>query len=388
MKNNPQELRDQVKNIFYKFKSMVKRPAKGKIPYDYLVPAGYYQEQWDWDAFFMGVALSSEISSEAIYLKNWARNYIEFAAVDGKVPGCVTPQGADPRLNHMKPFLGQGIYMASTKLNDWEWIKPYWKKIKLVVSYREKHLWSKQYGLGMWYDSMESGADDDVGSLFNEPKTVCSPDVNALLYREYRSLSRIAEKIGKQKDAQDWSERSEKIKTNMNKYLWDDKDKIYYSLDTKTGMHNKRVTYSSMIPLWANIPTKKKGMECIERYLWNTDHMLTKFGIRTLSKQDEKYNNVNRIKPHSNWQGPVWPIANWLYMHALLNYGFQKEAIELSVRIMKLVLADIEKSGGMHENYDAETGEKMAADNFVSWNLLVGNMLDEAEQNYNPLKIS
>jgi alpha,alpha-trehalase len=382
-----QTLQAEVKQIFMEKKSMVKRPARGKIPYDYLVPAGYYQEQWDWDAFFMGVALSSEIASEAIYLKNWARNYIHFAAKDGKVPGCVTPDGADPRLNHMKPFLGQGIYVACTRLEDWEWVKPIWSKVKLVVSYREKNLWSKKYGLAMWYDSMESGADDDVGSLFNEPKTVCSPDVNALMYREYKALSKIAVKIGEKKDAEEWKKRAELIKENMNKYLWDDTDKIYYNLDTKTGQHNKRITYSTMIPLFAGIASQKNGEECIKKYLWNTKHMLSKYGIRTLSKHDEKYNNVNRIKPHSNWQGPVWPIANWLYMQALLNYGFQKEAIDLSGRIMQLVLNDIHTSGGMHENYDAETGKPLAADNFVSWNLLVGNMLDEAEKNFNPLRI-
>jgi alpha,alpha-trehalase len=173
----------------------------------------------------------------------------------------------------------------------------------------------------------------------------------------------------------------------MNTHLWNETDKIFYNLDTKTGEHIKRITYSTMIPLFAGIPSQKNGEECIKIYLWNSKHLLSKHGIRTLSKQDEKYNNVNRIKPHSNWQGPVWPIANWLYMHALLNYGFQKEAIELSGRIMKLVLDDIKASGGMHENYDAETGKPLAADNFVSWNLLVGNMLNESESNTNPVLI-
>jgi hypothetical protein len=51
------------------------------------------------------------------------------------------------------------------------------------------------------------------------------------------------------------------------------------------------------------------------------------------------------------------------------------------------VLADIEKTGGMHEDYDAETGEGLAAPMFISWNLLVGNMIEEAETNFNPLEL-
>ena len=41
----------------------------------------------------------------------------------------------------------------------------------------------------------------------------------------------------------------------------------------------------------------------------------------------------------------------------------------------------------MHENYDAETGKPLAADNFVSWNILIYNMLDDAVNNKNPFAI-
>jgi hypothetical protein len=67
----------------------------------------------------MGVAISAENPSEAIYLKNWALNFIENASADGKVAGCLTTAGWDPRLNHMKPFLAQGASIASNLLNDY-----------------------------------------------------------------------------------------------------------------------------------------------------------------------------------------------------------------------------------------------------------------------------
>lgn len=76
-----------------------------------------------------------------------------------------------------------------------------------------------------------------------------------------------------------------------------------------------------------------------------------------------------------------------MYFQGLLNYGFRKEAIELAQKISNLVITDIKESGGMHENYDAETGKPLAAPNFVSWNLLVGNMLEEATLKVNPIDI-
>jgi alpha,alpha-trehalase len=366
-----------IKKLFAPYKVLVKQPAKGLLKYDYLAPApeSVYKEQWDWDAFFMGIALSYEIKSEAIYLKNWALNYIINAKPNGKVAGCIRPKGNDPRLNHMKPLLGQGIYLSSENLQDYVWIKQYWSKIKKIVAYREEHLWSKKYNLAMWYDSMESGADNNVASLDYPPKTVISTDVNAFLYKEYLSLSYIAGKINQSVDESIYKKKAEDILLNTNLYLWDKKDNIYYNLDTITGEPIKRISYSSFVPLWAKMLDKTNAVKSIKKYLLNEEHMLSKYGIRTLSKKDAEYNNINMIKPHSNWQGPIWPIANYLYFVALNNYGFNDYAKKIAENMAKLVISDMDKTGGMHENYDAETGEPLAAPNFISWNLLIEYML-------------
>lgn len=419
--NNPLfELQKEIKTKLTYTKGSIKRKAQGALKYDYLVPGGVYEEQWDWDAFFMGVALTSEIPSEAIYLRNWALNYILNAHSDGKVAGCITKDGDDPRLNHMKPFLAQGAYIASKNLNDFSWLKTNWKTMKKIVTYREKHLWDKKRGLAMWFDSMESGADNNVaghraeslkgmekelgtsydalrkerGGFINEdikdyPKgSIAFPDVNSYTYLEYKAMSLMAKQIGKKKDAEVFAEKAKQMKKNIEKYLWNEEDETYYSLNTKTGEQIKHISFSSFHPMFAGITSQKQADAMISRYLMNPKHMLSKYGARTLSKADTHYNNVNMLKPHSNWQGPVWPIANNIYMFGLINYGHQEEAIELAKRISKLVLSDIDKSGGMHENYDAETGEPLAAPNFVSWNVLVVTMIENAVEMRNPFTIS
>jgi hypothetical protein len=42
-------------------------------------------------------------------------------------------------------------------------------------------------------------------------------------------------------------------------------------------------------------------------------------------------------------------------------------------------LDDLAGNGMMHENYHADTGAPLAAPDFISWNLLVAQMLDEAQ---------
>jgi alpha,alpha-trehalase len=377
----------KIKTILAPFKAFIKRRANGHLKYDYLVPAGPYQEQWDWDAFFMGVALSADISAESIYLRNWALNYIINAKGNGKVAGCITSKGYDERLNHIKPLLAQGAFLAGKFIKDYHWLKPHFTKLKKIVTYRERYLWNKKYDLGVWYDSMESGADNNIAALDYPPKTVVATDLNTFIYLEYKAMSLLAKIFGKKKDTKYFQKRAEEIKANLNKYLWDKKDQIYYNLFTNTGEHIKRVSYSSFIPLWGKIASPEKGKAVINKYLISPKFMWSKYGIRTLAKNDPDYNNANIIKPYSNWQGPVWPIANYLYFQGLLNYGFQKEAISLSQTMAELVINDIKVSGGMHENYDAETGLPLAAPNFVSWNILVGNMLEEAIENKNPFAI-
>ena len=113
--------------------------------------------------------------------------------------------------------------------------------------------------------------------------------------------------------------------------------------------------------------------------------MRAAYGLRSLSRQDPDFNNISMIDPYSNWQGPVWINANYLYFTALRRYGFTREAAQLAGTLGGIVLADIRKWGSMHENYNSETGEGLAPTpdqspgkvfaGFVGWNLLVQDML-------------
>src|SRR6201998_4375028 len=47
----------QVSAAYAKLEPQSIRPAEGFIKYDYLIPAGYYKQMWDWDCFFIGSPL-------------------------------------------------------------------------------------------------------------------------------------------------------------------------------------------------------------------------------------------------------------------------------------------------------------------------------------------
>lgn len=386
MESEREKLKNEIRRRLISKTGEIKRRAQGALKYDYLVPGGPYYQQWDWDAFFMGMALSSWIPSEAVYLKNITLNILETADGDGFCPGCIRPDGPVKTLKHIKPFTAQGAYIASEKLRDYTWIKPYYEKLKKIVLYREKHYWHSGCSLASWWDAMESGADNNVSVLGYKENTVVAPDLNTYIFLEYRAFAAISLKIGHEEEYREFTSRAEGIRERINKYLWCDEDQAYYTLDTEKGAFIKRISFSSAVPLWAGLASRDRARGFIDGYMLNPDKLLSEYGIRSLSKDDPDFNQDNIIIPFSNWQGPVWPLANYMHCHSLNIYGYKEKALEIAETVIRLCIRDMDSTGGMHEDYNSETGQPLAAPGFVSWNMLLMNLIGELEGNSHPLR--
>lgn len=360
-------------------KRRVIRKANGALPYDYIVPNGVYEEQWDWDAFFVGLALVSADPSDGIYLRNWCLNFLHHTEPDGQTPGGIRPwAGRDARLYHIKPLMGQAAFYASRAIGDFEWARPVWEKMKACVTYRERRMSDPATGLVKWWDSMESGADNNASLVRRYHNSMAAGDVNGFMVLDYRAMALVGEALGKSMDAAAFLEKARTLADAVNTHLWHAADATYYTFDTVERTLVRRDTYSDLVPLWAGIAPPERARPMIERHILEPAKLWATHGVRSLAADDPSYNNENVIKPYSNWQGPIWPHANWMVMHALMRYGFPDAALEVAERVTRLCLDDLVKNGMMHENYHADTGAPLAAPDFISWNLLVAQMIDEA----------
>ena len=360
-------------------RSRVIRRANGALPYDYIVPSGVYEEQWDWDAFFVGLHLISVDRADGIYLKNWCLNFLAHTEPDGQTPGGIRPwAGRDARLYHIKPLMGQAAFYASLALDDFGWVEPIWDKMASCVTYRERTMSDRETGLVKWWDSLESGADNNPALVRRYHNSIAGADVNAFMVLDYKAMARIAGRLGRPAESAAFGERARKLGEAVNRHLWDPDDTIYYNYDAVERKLIHCVTYSGLIPLWAQLAPSRQASAMIERYVLNPAKLWSPYGIRSLAADEPLYNNENVIKPYSNWQGPIWPHANWMAMHALIHYGYGEQALAVAERVTRLCLADLAANGMMHENYHAETGAPLAAPDFVSWNLLVAQMIEEA----------
>ncbi len=377
----------QVSAAYAKLEPQSIRPAEGFIKYDYLIPAGYYKQMWDWDGFFIGSHLAQQGKPQ--YLKYWVLDFSGAIDKDGYVAGCITTKGPRPLMGRfaMKPFLAQGAVIASEGLSDYAWVKPIWENMRKVVTYREQTQFDPKYGLFFWENGISSGADNNV-ALTNDPKdksAILATDISTFQYREYKAMAQLADTLGYADEAAAYRKKAAELKAAMLKHMWFADEAMFYNVRRDTGKPVKRVSYSNFVPLIDNILADKDAKAMIRRYLLNKDVMLAPYGIRSLSRQDPDYNNAAIIVPYSNWQGPIWINANYLNYISLKRYGFAKEAAELSGILGRMVVADIQKWGSMHEDYDAETGAGLAPtpeqsenhvfSGFVGWNLLAQDML-------------
>ncbi len=387
---NLNQLLNDVSAAYARLEPQSIRPAEGFIPHDYLIPAGYYKQMWDWDGFFIGCHLSQQSVEKAKYLKWWVLDFVSAVDREGYVPGCITTKGPRPVFGKfaMKPFLAQGAVIASERLGDFQWVAPIWEQMTRVLAYRERTQYDSKYELFFWDNAGQSGADNNV-ALTNDPKdpsAILAVDLCTFQFREYKAMAILAAKLGKKDEEARYQRKAEQLRSAMLKYMWSSKDSMFFNVRRDSGKPVRRISYSNFVPLVDDLLTKKDAQKMIREYMLNPNQMMSKYGIRSLSKSDPEYNNVSMIVPYSNWQGPVWINANYMHYIALKKYGFDKEAHQLAGTLGRMVLADIEKWHSMHENYDAETGLGLAPTpeqspsgvftGFVGWNLLVQDMLE------------
>jgi alpha,alpha-trehalase len=365
------------------------RPADGYIKYPYLIPAGYYNQMWDWDGFFIGLHWANQDPANAKYLRDWVLGFAGSADADGYVAGCITPKGPRPLFGKfaMKPFLAQGAVIAAEDLHDYEWIRTVWPAMKSVLDYRRRTQYDEKWKLWFWDNAMQSGADNNA-ALTNDPKdpsAILAVDASVYAMREYLAMAAIATELGDTASARAYNVEALATRHAILRQLWSARDAMFWNRRRDRGAIVRVIAWSNFLPLVDGLLPRDEGRRMISLYLLNPAQMRSDHGFRSLSRFDTAYNNQAIINPYSNWRGPIWINANFLDWIVLRRYGFNDEAHWLAITLATNIRHDIAKWGSMHEDYDAETGDGLAPTidqspgkkfaGFVGWNLLAEDML-------------
>jgi hypothetical protein len=375
------------------------RPASGVLKFPYLVPGGPYNQTWDWDSLFMGVAMRNHGSTP--YLAGTMRNFLDHTNVStGQVQGGLTPEGATNVIYHAKPVIIQGAWLAAK--GDAALIKEmraYQPQMEALLAY-----WGRaprvdpRTGLRVWHDQLESGSDNLATSAcpslrspcWNEATdafTLASADVNMFLHREHLAFARFAAAWGDLPLSRTHEAASRTIVQAINTHLWREDLGYYVALNVSTGKQIEARVWLMGLPLWGGAATPAQMAKVVDNIV--SSDMLSPWGVRSTSAADPRYDNTNEIKPYSNWRGPIWTNANALLMYGASSYGgkARRVAVDLARNVTRALADDLRATGTWHECLSADTGKGLAAPGFLSWDTLIGTLYDDVAAGHDPFAL-
>jgi putative isomerase len=367
----------------YQVKQAVIKPPSGLLKHPYVVPSGPYFQLFDWDMYFMGVALSYDGVGQPV--ADSVKDFLEFVDANagdrGYTPREIAPDGLWALPEMCKPFLAQAAWRASRTMGTAEWLRPYYTRLAHTLDYWENTRRSPS-GLFRWFNGVESGVDNNPAVSDSPADATEGVDLQCYLYREYSAMALLAQELGIGADAARDRTKAEALKRLIQQTMWSDGDGMFLNIDSRTGQFVHVKTWTNLVPLWAGIATTQQAQRMVQAHVLNPKEFWAAHGVRTLAADEPLYNPAAGY-----WRGPIWVISNFMVMHGLMNYGHDGPAQELAEKTVDLLVADLKTTGGMNEDYGPESGAPLSGGHFVSWDLLAEHMIEEAKGHTDPAAI-
>lgn len=157
--------------------------------------------------------------------------------------------------------------------------------------------------------------DDRDGMEFSASGNGCRPTINSYQYGDAVALSKIADRLGNEKEKEYFENEYTEQKNKIDKYLWD-KEAVFYK-NLKNGYWLCDVCeLMGYIPWYFNMPDEDKNEAW--KFLNDEEYFYAPYGPTTTER---KYRDFMRDYPHMClWNGPSWPFATSQTLTALGNF--------------------------------------------------------------------
>jgi glycogen debranching enzyme len=221
-------------------------------------------------------------------------------------------------------------------------------------------------GLYSWPDNLASGRDDapdwdtadgkagyqnDFGSTRN-----AAVDLNSYLLKDLQTLAKLAQALGRSRDAGRWQDQANSLGQRIVDHLYDPQRNLFFSADDHTGQLRRILTPASFLPLWAGVPLPDEAARrMIEETLLNPRDFFGNIPFPSVAYSDPHYDASGA---RGYWRGPTWMNLSYFMLEVLSRYGYETQAETARRRLLTLAMAH-----GIQENYDSQSGHPGAHNN-------------------------
>jgi putative isomerase len=196
----------------------------------------------------------------------------------------------------------------------------------------------------------------------SRPDLYASPDINAFLYLELRTLAEMADALGKADEARGWRERAERLAAAINAWLIEPGTRTYQDRHIESGTFTGMISMASFIPVYAGIAPRESAEALCRDYLLAPEHFLTAMPFPVIDRAHPTFRSggflhqpaafPGALVQQSYWRGRTWIHGDCWLLGALWQTGLRAEADAVADRILEAV----SRSEGIHECYDSLTG--------------------------------
>ena len=320
---------------------------KGKVLFEAMMPSkNSYVGLWLWDSAMHALAFQH---TDPKLARNQIRAMLALQLPDGMLPDAVYDDAVISEIEHpiraevTKPPI---LAWAAIKLHEANPDIAFLEDIYIPLV-RWNAWWFSMNdddvdGLAQYNHPYSSGLDDNP--LWDYGMPVESPELNTYLCIQMDSLSRIAEIIGLQVEADMWQRRANAIVDRMIQDFWDEEAGIFYATVKNEPIHV--TTPFNLYPLWTNRLPRSIENKLME-HLTDPEQFWGEFILPTVAYNDPHYD------PEKMWRGPVWANINYFFIEALFNLDRPELAKELRTRTLDIIM----ENSGMYEFYNSKTGK-------------------------------
>jgi putative isomerase len=352
------------------------KSALADIPYDGVIPSiavNYFDGFWAWDSWKHAVALSAFNPNLA---KDQIRAMFSYQDSSGMVIDCIYPDKAENNSRDSKPPLAAwAVWKTFKASNDTLFMKEMLPKLEKYHSWWYINRDHNKNGIcefgscdgtleaAGWESGMDNAIRFDSSAMVqNGPNAWSlnqeSVDLNSFLFLEKLYLEKMCTIVKEGKQAAKYKSDANKLRDSIQKVFYDSKTTFFYDRVMDTDSLIAEQGSEGWHPLWVGAATKEQA-EAVVKVLLDTTKFNTKVPFPTIAFDNKKFD------PNGYWRGPVWLDQVYFAINGLRQYGYNKEADELTIKLFKN-LGGINENAPIYENYQPASGKGIKAPNF-SW---------------------